>query len=87
MVESARSFGRRIEYWVTCQALKQGLDVFIPVVDDKGVDLLIRRNDKTYIEVQVKGRSKNIIQEDAASFSPINHTKRDNYFSFSIRKG
>ena len=81
MVESSISFGKRIEYWVACNALKQGLDVFMPLADDKGIDLVIRRSDQTYIEVQVKGRSKNNkAPELAADFSSISHTPRKNCF-------
>lgn len=80
MLESKANFGKRIEYWVACSALKQGLDVFIPLVDDKGIDLVIRRKDGTYIEVQVKGKSKKGSREMAADFSSITHIARPNYF-------
>ena len=33
---------------------KTGLDVFTTEVDDKGIDFVIRKNSKTYFDVQVK---------------------------------
>ena len=81
MKGNSASFGKRIEYCVACNVLKQGLDVFIPLTD-KGIDLIVRRDDATYLEVQVKGRSKNNkAPELAADFSSISHVPtRDNYF-------
>jgi hypothetical protein len=35
-------FGRRIEYWIIGKMLKEGLDVYVPVVDDFGIDAVIR---------------------------------------------
>ena len=80
MLESSKNFGKRVEYSVACNALKQGLDVFIPLTDEKGIDLVLRREDATYIEVQVKGKSKRGSREMAADFSSITHTARPNYF-------
>ena len=30
--------GRRIEYWLISRMLREGLDVYIPLVDDFGID-------------------------------------------------
>ena len=35
----------------------------MPLVDDKGIDIIVRRKDGTFIEVQVKARSKDVINE------------------------
>ena len=73
-------FGKRMEYWVAGLMIKEGLDVYMPLVDDKGIDIVVRREDGTFVEVQVKARSKNIIMGDAALFAAITHEQRDNYY-------
>ncbi|WP_223880781.1 PDDEXK-like family protein [Roseococcus microcysteis] len=78
---SRASFGRRIEYWIIGQMLKHRLDVYVPLVDDFGIDAIIRKSDGTFIEVQIKARSENVRYGSAARFSAISHPeKRDNYF-------
>ncbi len=69
-----------MEYWVAGLMIKEGLDVYMPLVDDKGIDIVVRREDGTFVEVQVKARSKNIIMGDAALFAAITHEQRDNYY-------
>ena len=73
-------FGKRIEYWIIGNMLKEGLDVYVPLVDDFGIDAIIRKNDGTIIEVQIKARSKDVVFGDAALFSAITHEQRENYF-------
>ena len=60
--------------------LKQGLDVYVPLVDDNAIDAVIRRADGSFIEVQLKARSKDIAFEDAALFSALTHELRENYW-------
>ena len=38
-------FGKRIEFWIIGEMLKQGLDVYIPLVDDNAIDAVVRRQD------------------------------------------
>jgi hypothetical protein len=38
--------------------LKDGLDVYLPVIDNHGVDLIVKRPDGKFAEVQIKARSK-----------------------------
>jgi len=73
-------FGKRIEYWIIGQMLKEGLDVYVPMVDDFGIDAIIRKHDGTIVEIQIKARSKDVIFGDAALFAAITHEKRDNYY-------
>jgi hypothetical protein len=59
--------------------LKEGLDVYVPLVDDRGVDAIVRRRDGSFVEVQIKACSKN--NTDAAQFSAIFHPEpRKNYW-------
>jgi len=73
-------FGKRMEYWIIGQMLKEGLDVYVPLVDDDAIDAVIRRSDGSFITVQIKARSKNVVEGDAALFAAIPHELRDNYW-------
>jgi len=74
-------FGKRIEYWVIGLLLKEGFDVFVPLVDDDGVDALIRGPNGKIIELQIKARSLDTIFGDAALFSALHHPDvRQNYY-------
>ncbi len=66
-------FGKRMEYWLIGQMLMEGLDVYVPLVDDHGVDCIIKREDGTFIEVQIKARSNEVAEKDAALFAAIVH--------------
>lgn len=44
-----------------------------PLVDDHGVDCVIKKDDGTFIEVQIKARSSEVTEGDAALFSAITH--------------
>jgi hypothetical protein len=74
------SFGKRIEYWIIGEMLKEGLDVYVPLVDDDAIDAVIRRKDGTFITVQIKARSKTVGDRAAALFAAIPHELRDNYW-------
>ncbi len=58
----------------------EGLDVYLPLVDDHGVDCVIKKDDGTFIEVQIKARSKDVADGDAAHFSAIEHDWTPNYY-------
>ena len=59
--------------------LKEGLDVYIPLVDDHAVDAIVKRRDGTTALIQIKARSKQVVAGDAALFAAIPHEE--------IRKG
>jgi len=73
-------FGKRMEYYVLGLMLKEGIDLYVPLVDDFGIDAVIRKTDGTFIELQIKARSSDVIFGDAALFSAITHEIRPNYF-------
>ncbi|MGH9549959.1 MAG: hypothetical protein ACRD3W_11320, partial [Terriglobales bacterium] len=73
-------FGKRIEYWIMGRMLLEGLDLYVPLVDDDAIDVVIRRPDETFITVQIKARSKDCIPGDAALFAAIPHELRVNYW-------
>ena len=73
-------FGKRIEYYLIGKMLMEGLDVYLPLVDDHGVDCVIKKENGTFIEVQIKARSKEVTDGDAALFAAITHNKTENFF-------
>jgi hypothetical protein len=73
-------FGKRVEYWVAGLMLKEGIDVYMPLIDDNGIDAVIRKPDGRFIEVQIKARSKTVVMGDAALFAALTHEERDNYY-------
>lgn len=77
---SSAGFGKRMEYNLVGKMLMEGLDCYLPLVDDHGVDCVIKRPDGTFIEIQIKARSKDVKAGDAALFSAIYHEYKPNYY-------
>lgn len=78
------SFGKRIEYWVIGRMLKEGMDVYVPLVDDHAVDAIVKRRNGTIAQIQIKARSSTVKQGNAALFAAIRHDKvrHDYWFVF-----
>ena len=74
------AFGKRIEYYVIGLMLKEGLDVYLPMVDDDAIDAVIKKPDCSFVEVQIKARSKQVLFGDGALFAAITHEYRKNYW-------
>ena len=73
-------FGKRMEYNLVGKMLMEGLDVYLPLVDDHGVDCVIKKEDGTFIEVQIKARSNEVAEGDAALFAAITHELIPNFY-------
>lgn len=73
-------FGKRIEHFIIGRMLKEGLDVYLPVVDDDAIDAVVKRPDGVYVEVQIKARSSDCKFGNAALFAAIPHEYRPNYW-------
>lgn len=73
-------FGKRIEYWIIGLMLKQGLDVYVPLVDDDAIDAVIKRPDGRFVQVQIKARSKSVKEGNGALFAAISHELRHDYW-------
>ena len=73
-------FGKRMEYYVMGRMLKEGIDIYVPLIDDNGIDAVVRKKDGTFIELQIKARSEDVVFGDAALFAAITHENRENYF-------
>src|SRR5881227_2018022 len=72
-------FGKRIEYWIIGRMPKEGMDVYVPLVDDHAVDAIVRRADGSIALIQIKARSRDVVDRDAALFSAIQHDHREHY--------
>lgn len=83
------AFGKRMEYYLIGLMLKEGLDVYVPMVDDDGIDVVVKRPGGEFVEVQIKARSKEVKFGDAALFAAMKTKPRDNYWYlfFSERMG
>lgn len=80
-------FGKRIEFSIIAQLLKEGLDIYIPLVDDNGIDAVIRKPDGTFVEIQIKARSEDVKLGSEGLFAGIHHDYRPNYwFIFHAEK-
>lgn len=70
-----------MEYWIIGKMLKEGLDVYVPLVDDDAVDAIIKRKDGSTALIQIKARSNKVVFGDAALFAAIPHDEiRQNYW-------
>jgi hypothetical protein len=74
------AFGKRIEYYIIGLMLKQGLDVYMPLVDDDAIDAVVKRPNGNFVEVQIKARSKGVSFGDAALFAALRHEQCPNYW-------
>ena len=86
--KDSASFGKRMEYSIIGELLLQKYDVYIPLVDDHGVDAIIKKKDGTFIELQIKARSNDV--KNIATFANINvknqiNDKNNNNFYFIFR--
>ncbi|RYH00437.1 MAG: hypothetical protein EON58_00070 [Alphaproteobacteria bacterium] len=78
---NSAAFGKRIEYWIIGNMLKEGLDVYVPLVDDHAVDAIVKRHDGSTALIQIKARSKTVKEGDAALFAGITHEElRQSYW-------
>ena len=57
-------FGKRMEYNLIGKMLMEGLDGYLPLVDDHGVDCVIKKEDGAFIEIQIKARSNEVTDDD-----------------------
>ncbi len=80
---SSKSFGERYEYVAISELLKKGYDVYKTLVDDQGIDCIIRKamcGKYVYVDLQIKARSKNCVPYDAGRFAGMDiKDPGDNY--------
>ncbi len=81
------SFGKRQEYSVIAELLKRGFDVYSTLVDDQGIDCILRLSPTRYLDIQIKARSRTAKQW--STFAALSFEPRENYFFifFTERNG
>jgi hypothetical protein len=47
-----------MEYWLISQMLREGLDVYVPLVDDFGIDAVVRKQDTPATSRSAKGNHR-----------------------------
>lgn len=52
----------------------------MPLVDDDAIDAVIKRPDGSFVEVQIKARSKEVVFGDAGLFAAMRHEHRPRYW-------
>ncbi len=63
--------GKYGEYYAKMMFTKYGFDVYSAEVDDKGIDFVIRKNEKEYFDIQVKAiRGYNFVFMRKKYFKP-----------------
>lgn len=73
-------FGKRIEFFLLAKMLKEGLDVFVPLVDDKGIDAVVRLAPGRFVEVQIKARSSDAKAGTAGLFTVRSHELQTHFW-------
>lgn len=80
------SFGKRQEFTAIAELLRRDFDVYLTLVDDQGIDCIIRRDADTYIDIQIKARSRRAKQW--ATFAAMQFEPRRNlFFVFYTERG
>jgi hypothetical protein len=76
------SYGKRQEFKAIVKLLELGFDVYTTLVDDQGIDCVLRINANRYLDIQIKARSiENCNLKQRGYFAQLPITEpRDNYF-------
>lgn len=77
---NSAAFGKRMEFYVVGLMLKEGLDVYLPLVDDDAIDAVVKCPDGRFVEVQIKARSNSVGFGNAGLFAALTHEYRKNYW-------
>jgi hypothetical protein len=72
------SFGRRFEFTVFAELLRRGFGVYQTLVDDQGIDCVVRLDETRYVDVQIKARSRDA--EQPFLFAAMTVEPRENLF-------
>jgi hypothetical protein len=75
------TFGRWAECRVFAELVKRGFDLYTPLVDDKGIDCIVRKEEEgkvCYLEIQIKARSRGV--KHPFRFARLKIKPRKNYF-------
>ena len=74
------SFGKRQEFGAISELLRRGYDVYLTLVDDQGIDCIVRQDENKYFDVQIKARSSMCNPRNAGHFPLLEISRpRQNY--------
>jgi hypothetical protein len=65
------SFGKRQEFGAIAKLLRRGYDVYVTLVDDQGIDCVVRQGPRRYFDVQIKARSAETTSRNAGFFPQL----------------
>lgn len=75
------SYGKRQEYKAVSELLQRDFDVYMTLVDDQGIDCVIRINNTRYLDIQIKARSEKIKEKNYGYFPLLKiSSEQENYF-------
>ena len=76
------SYGKRQEFKTIAKLIEKGFDVYSTIIDDQGIDCIIRISSKRYLDIQLKARSiDKCMLKDRGYFPQLSIVEpRDNYF-------
>ncbi len=76
------SYGKRQEFIAMAKLLENGFDVYPSLVDDMGIDCVVRINEEVYLDIQIKSRSNNTKELGQRAYFPqiMIENPRDNYY-------
>lgn len=82
------SYRKREEFKAIAELLQRNFDVYTTLVDDQGIDCIIRINERRYLDIQIKARSKNALKKDWCYYPRlVVPEQRDNYFFILYSEG
>lgn len=72
--------GKGVEHFLFSWMIKKGLDVYLPIVDDKGIDAIVRLDSGNFAEIQIKSSSREVKEGDRGLFANIHHELSENFW-------
>ncbi len=77
--KGTKAFGKGVEHLIMAKLMKEGFDVYLTLIDDIGIDCIIRLSKTRYLDIQIKASSKDATQPYNFGGIAVKNI-RDNYF-------
>jgi hypothetical protein len=82
------SFGKRQEFGAIAELLRRGYDVYVTLVDDQGIDCVVRQGPREFYDIQVKARSRESKAGKVGHFPLLDCSNpRENYVFIFFAEG
>ncbi|MBI3037196.1 hypothetical protein HYY73_05620 [Candidatus Woesearchaeota archaeon] len=69
--------GKSVEYLIISELLKNDFDIYVPVTDVEGVDVIVKSKEGAYVEIKIKSR---VILGYEEQFAVKDFEPRENFF-------